>query len=168
MALVGYRIPDNGVLVIGNPIIQILKVESTTDMVPGRWCVKGTNDDDVSSTDSPTGESAPAKVVGFLGWANGEPATDTPDTRDTAYATGAYASVLCGANFALMAVLSAVSGTKGELLTTGENGMLTGLVSPGDPGGVNANWAQTVAFAVLDATTDASTTITRAVCRSLI
>ncbi len=168
MAYKGYRSPDNSILVAGNPLVQILKVGGhITNAKPGRWVAKlsGGSDDDIQVIDGKTASEPPTQMIGFLGWNNGEPAPDTPDTRDTAYASGAYASVLCGGNFALMAVLSGVSGTKGQHLTAGESGMLTGMVTPG---AASANVAQTYAFAILDETKDASLVVGRAVIRSLI
>lgn len=162
----GVKKPSNKIVERGDPQVQELKlVGSATNAYPGAWVIRDTADDDVSVTDSPTSTSVPAKVVGWLGYLQGN-ADDMPVTVDTAWAVGDRVPVLNGGGFYLVARLSNKSVTKGEYLTTGQCGMLTGIVSPGGP--VVYNDAQRFAIAVAEETVDASATIKDVVVRSLI
>lgn len=90
MAYFGYTRPANKIVVAGNPLVQELKVETATNMFPGRLVKKGTNDDDVVVVAADTDG-----IVGVLGWEQAHQ-VHRPDTVTTIYAASAQAPVLSG------------------------------------------------------------------------
>jgi len=118
MAYSGFRKPNNKIVVAGNPLVQELKVETATNMYPGRLVKKGTNDDDIvvcGATDKP---------IGFLGYEQSH-AAYRPTNVDTAYSAGDRAPVLCGGNFVVVARLAnGENVSKGDWLVPAANGEL--------------------------------------------
>lgn len=88
-----FTIPSGRKVVIaGNPVIEELNVEVTTNVKPGRLVKKGTDADDVvvvaAATDKPSG---------WVGWdAEGAHPSVSPATRDTAYAADKKAPIWYG------------------------------------------------------------------------
>lgn len=118
MKMVGFLKPDNKILVAGNPLVQELKVETATNMYPGRLVKKGTNDDDIVVG------TAGADVIGFLGYEQCRD-SDKPANVDTAYAAGAWAPVLSGGGFIIVARLAnGENVSKGARLVAAANGEL--------------------------------------------
>jgi len=118
MAFSGWKKPDNKIVVAGSPLVQELKVETATNMYPGRLVKKGTNDDDIvvcGASDMP---------IGWLGYEH-TAAPYRPSTVDTAYSANDRAAVLCGGGFVLVARLaSGENVSKGDLLVPAANGEL--------------------------------------------
>jgi hypothetical protein len=119
MADSGYKTPSNAILVAGTPLKQTLKVETATNMYPGRLIKKGTNDDDIVVC------GANEKAIGWLGY---EQTTKKyrPATVDTIYAQNDQAVVLNGSGFVIVARLAnGQNVVKGEKLAVAANGELT-------------------------------------------
>lgn len=122
MADVGYGPkPTNKIIVAGQPLHQILKVETATDVYPGRLVKKGTNDDDIVVN------TAAGAAVGWAGY------EDTikkhrPATVDTIYLQNAQISVEHGGGFIIVASLQAGTGAiaKGALMRAMAAGELSG------------------------------------------
>jgi hypothetical protein len=81
-----------GVVIAGNPVIEELNVEVTTNVKPGRLVKKGTDADDVIAMAAVTD-----KPAGWVGWdAEGAHPSTSPATRDTAYAADKKAPIWYG------------------------------------------------------------------------
>jgi hypothetical protein len=114
----GFRKPNNKIVVAGEPLVQELKVETATNMYPGRLVKKGTNDDDIvvaGATDTP---------IGWLGYEHAHP-DYRPNTPDTAYSANDRAPVLNGDIIIVGRLASGQNVAKGALLTVAANGELT-------------------------------------------
>lgn len=120
MVYTGHIKPINTIVAAGNPLVQELKVETDTNMYPGRLVQKGTGDDDIIVSDSAVGDD----LVGWLGFEQTAPVF-RPSTPDTIYVADAQAAVLNGGGFIIVACL-ATSQTiaKGEALTSAAAGMV--------------------------------------------
>jgi len=112
--------PTNKIIVSGTPLTQILKVETATNMYPGRLVIQGTNDDDVTVGGA---YALNSMAVGWLGY------EDTikkhrPATVDTIYLQDAQVAVHNGGGFVIVAALQASQGTlkKGDALVMGTAG----------------------------------------------
>lgn len=124
MAYSGYQKPTNKILVAGNPLKQELKVETATNMYPGRLVTKGTNDDDIIVN------TASTAVIGWLGYEQITNPGFQPDTVDTIYAANAQAPVLSGGNFVIVGRLaSGQSVAKDAKLIAAAAGELTAAVN---------------------------------------
>jgi hypothetical protein len=164
----GVRQPTNRIVERGDPNIQELKLEiASGDAVPGRWCVKGTNDDDIQIKDGNTGQSAHTEVVGFLGFEHTK-AADQPSAMTTAYAVGDEIAVINGPGTYILAWLSLVSAGKGELLTAGHSGMLTVLATAGQAVANNTAQLYPVAKAMETVAAAAANGVQRCVVELLI
>ena len=120
MADAGYTKPSNQILVAGQPLVQILKVETATNMYPGRLVKKGTTDGDIVVCGA--GEAA----IGWLGYLH-TIKKYRPDTVDTAYSANDHAAVLHGGGFVVVGRLAnGQNVSKGDRLTTAANGELSG------------------------------------------
>lgn len=113
--------PTNKIIVAGQPLTQILEVESASSMYPGRLVKKGTGDHDAVVG------TASIENIGWLGY------EDTikkhrPATVDTIYLINAQAAVHSGGGFVIVASLvgTAAAITKGQLLKGVAGGELTG------------------------------------------
>lgn len=116
MAYTGNVKPVNRVVIAGEPDSRQYKVGGTvTEMKPGRLVTTGTNDDDIiiGSTTLPP--------MGFLGYEQTH-ANYKPDSVDTAYASGDWASVLNGPIIINAYVSEAIN--KGDLLCPDADGKL--------------------------------------------
>lgn len=112
MAYIGVQRGNNSIVVGGHPLVQHLKVETATNMYPGRLVKKGTNDDDVVLNNSASGS---------IGWLGYEQTNDQyrPADEDTIYVAGDQAAVLNGGGFiidALAVDTSANTIAKGDAL----------------------------------------------------
>jgi hypothetical protein len=127
MSYLGVRIPSNKVVFGGNPLKVIQKVETATNMYPGRLVVKGTNDDDVVVSD---GLKAPE------GWLDFD-ATDPnyiPADITTLYAANDQAKVVSGNCFVYMpsGLATGTTATKNDVLLSWTNGQVVpGVVMGG-------------------------------------
>lgn len=101
--------------------MQTKKVETVTNMYPGRLVKKGTNDDDVV-----VGAAATDKVYGWLSYEH-TAKNWRPTTIDTIYVANDQVTVVNGAGIILLAFLELGTTTvKGDFLTCGAIGGLTG------------------------------------------
>lgn len=114
--------PTNKIIVAGQPLTQILKVEVAANMYPGRLVIQGTNDDDVTVAGT---FAINSMAVGWLGY------EDTikkhrPATVDTIYLIDAQVAVHNGGGFVIVGALAASQGTlkKGDALVMAANGTL--------------------------------------------
>lgn len=118
MAYSGFRKPNNKIVVAGNPLVQELKVETATNMYPGRLVKKGTNDDDVVVN------TAAGTAVGWLGYEQSH-ADYRPADVDTAYNAGDRVPVVNGGGFVVVGRLATgETVNKGDLLVAAANGEL--------------------------------------------
>ena len=113
--------PTGAIVVDGkNKTVSTKKVETVTNVYPGRLLMRGTNDDDVVVSDGST--AAPCGWAGYL---------DTtkkyrPATIATIYVQNDLIAQINGPGMRLMAKLDLGSTvTVGMLLTAGQNGCLT-------------------------------------------
>ncbi len=116
--------PTNKIVVAGEPLVQIMEVETAgTNMLPGRLVVKGTGDHDAAAAGAPA-IKAWVKVIGWLGYEH-TIKKHRPATVDTVYATAAQAAVLSGGGFVIVASLPAGQTiVKGDKLIPAANGQL--------------------------------------------
>lgn len=111
--------PTNKIIVAGQPLTQILKVETATTVYPGRLLVRGTADDDVV-----TGTVNGA----VIGWAGYEDTIKKhrPATVDTIYLINAQIAVHSGGGFVIVGSLAnGQNVTKGARLCAAAAGELT-------------------------------------------
>jgi hypothetical protein len=126
MAYSGINPPNNMIVAGGNPLIQELKIETAANCYPGRFVIKGTNDDDVVAGDGV------AQPVGVLGYEQCNPAF-RPDDIDHIYTIAAKAPVLKGPAFIHSPVGLAVGtyAKKGDFLLSWSAGKVVPAVSVG-------------------------------------
>jgi len=102
--------------------MQTKKVETATEMYPGRLVKKGTNDDDVV-----VGAAATDQVYGWLSYEH-TAKNYRPATIDTIYLINDQVTVVNGPGIILLAFIElGATITKGEFLTCGALGGLTGM-----------------------------------------
>jgi hypothetical protein len=131
MAYTGVRAPSNGVLAQGEPLAQILKVETATSMYPGRWVTRGTNNDDMIV--GALGKAA----IGWLGYDNAPNQYKDTHTQDTIYTASDMVEIWYGGKFCVVASLAAgFNVSKGDNLVGWASGELAGPVVRGDAGSV--------------------------------
>jgi hypothetical protein len=119
MAYSGVVKPNNKIVAGGNPLVQELKIETATNMYPGRLVKKGTNDDDIVVN------TAGGNALGWLGYEQTNPVF-MPTDVDTIYAQNDMAAVLNGGHFYVVGRLaSGQNVTKGTPLVGAANGELT-------------------------------------------
>lgn len=117
------KTPTGKIVVLGDPLVDECKVETATNMYPGRLVKKGTNDDDVVVC------GAGEKPTGWLGYEHA-PSPDRPATVDTAYGAGDWVPVLYGGHFVINARLAnGQSVARGAWLVPAANGELTAASS---------------------------------------
>lgn len=123
MTYSGFRKPANGIIAAGIPhLVQDLKVETATNMYPGRWVTKGTNDDDIVVA---TAATAPIGMLGYEDAAEPYKPTD----EDTAYGAGDWAPVLSGKGIVGVGSLTkGVKANKGDRLMVLAAGQLVPVV----------------------------------------
>jgi len=129
MAYTGVRAPSHGIIAQGDPPHQILKVETATNMYPGRWVTKGTNGDDiiVGALDK--------NPVGWLGYERTPNQYLDGHSEDTIYTASDKVAVYYGGRFCIVASLAAgFSVYKGDGLVNWSDGQLAGPCEPGDGG----------------------------------
>jgi len=153
MADVGYGPkPTNKIIVAGQPLTQILKVMTATDVYPGRLVKKGTNDDDIV-VNSEAGD-----CIGWAGYEN-TIKKHRPATVDTVYLINAQIAVEHGGHFVIVGrLISGASVAKGD--------RLVGSGSAGELSGGTVDAAGFVAIA--EETVDASAAAADIMVRSLI
>jgi len=175
MAYTGFKKPNNKIVAAGEPLVQELKVETATNMYPGRLVKKGTNDDDIVVN------TASGMPVGWLGYEQTNPQYK-PANVDTAYAANDYAAVLNGGGFVIVGRLaSGESVNKGDLLVPAANGELqeadtleiasgsttvTSTAANGDI--ITGHYGDAPVVAVAEETVDASAAAKDIMVRSLI
>lgn len=119
MTYMGVETPTNKIIAGGRPLTQELKVETATNMYPGRLVTKGTNADDIIVN------TASTSPIGWLGYESTNPVF-MPDTVDTIYVINSQAAVHSGGNFFVVGRLaSGQNVTKGAKLIPAANGELT-------------------------------------------
>jgi len=110
--------PSNGVIVQGNPMVDHRKVETATNVIPGRLAKKGTADHQIvvcGASDNP---------VGWVGYEYAH-ASYQPADRSTAYAADAMAPIYFGGGFIVLAsIASGNNVTWGMRLKPAANGQL--------------------------------------------
>ena len=137
--MVGFRKPNNAIVVAGNPIVQELEVRTATNCVPGRLVERDTTDSQVKVG------TATGNVIGWLGY---EQASKQyrPASISTAYAANAQAPVLSGGGFVMLGRLaSGQNVSKGVRLVAAANGEVTAASALAVPSGattVTSNAAQ--------------------------
>jgi ribosomal protein S11 len=110
--------PTNAIS-MGNPLVQELQVEVTTNVIPGRHVKKGTADKDIVVGD------ASGNSVGWVGYEQASPEFK-PLNKATAFAATSMAPVMNGGNFYVIARLaSGQNVVKGQPLTFAANGEVT-------------------------------------------
>lgn len=122
MAYSGVVKPTNKIVAGGTPLVQELKVETATNMYPGRLVKRGTNDDDiVVNTEG-------GNALGWLGYEQTNPVF-MPTDVDTIYAQNDMVAVLNGGHFYVVGRLaSGQNVTKGTPLVGAANGELAAAV----------------------------------------
>ena len=121
--------PANAIVASGQPKIQYLYVETASEMYPGRFVKKGTNDNDIDVC------GAGGKSIGVLGY---EQASKKyrPTNKLTAYGAGDYAPVLTGPGVVvLLEVANGQTIVKGDKLVVAANGMVALASAAAPPSG---------------------------------
>lgn len=119
MSNLGLRKPINKILVGGSPLVIEQKVETATNMYPGRLVIKGTNDDDVVIS------GAGGICTGWLGYEQGN-AEDLPDDVNSIYTINKKAPVLLGGGFLIVGYLAqSQTIVKGDRLVAAAGGMVS-------------------------------------------
>lgn len=154
MAYMGVEKPTNKIIAGGTPLTQELKVETATNMYPGRLVKKGTNADDIVVNDSTTA------FIGWLGYEGTNPVF-RPDTVDTIYTINSQAAVHNGGGFYVVASLaSGQSVAKGAKLIPTAAGEVKAATT--------ADASTNIVVAIAEQTVNASGAAADIVVRSLI
>lgn len=126
MAYSGVNPPNNMICFDGFPLVQELKIETATNMYPGRFVIKGTNDDDVIVADGVT------QPIGVLGYEQCNPAM-RPDSITGIYTAGAFAPVIKGPTFIKSPSGLALGGSaaKGDYLISWSDGKVLPAIEVG-------------------------------------
>jgi hypothetical protein len=130
MAYSGFQPPNNQIVVAGDPTVQELKIETATNCKPGRFVMRGTNDDDIVVCN---GLKPP---IGLLGYEQAHPSFK-PDTRAGLYAANAMAPVLNGDFTAISpgGLAAGTVGKKSEVLVSWSDGLaVPGIILGGRVG----------------------------------
>lgn len=156
MAYSGYQKPTNKIVVAGKYNTQELKVETATNMYPGRLVTKGTNDDDIIVN------TASTAVIGWLGYEDTNPVF-RPDTVDTIYTINSQASVITGPGVVVVGRLaSGQSVAKDAKLKAAASGELTAI------GAEDLDASANFVVAIAEETVNASGAAADIMVRSLI
>jgi hypothetical protein len=124
MSFLGIRKPGNAILAAGTPMVTQKKVETATNMYPGRLVKKGTNDDDVVVN------TAAGACYGWLGYEQCMDAASMPADVDTIYEANAQAPVLFGGHFVVVGCLTTSQTiVAGDRLVAAANGMVQKAVA---------------------------------------
>lgn len=124
MAQLGFTKPNNDVIQGEPPFTEYLKVETATEMNPGRLVKKGTTDYDVVVV-----AAAIDRSIGWLGYGKAH-ASFKPTNRDTAYAANDEVPVHVGSGFRVRATLITGNNVvKGARLVPAANGKLAAAIA---------------------------------------
>lgn len=126
MAYSGVNPPNNLIAFGGAPSIQELKIETATNMYPGRFVIKGTNDDDIKVADGIT------QPIGVLGYEQCNPVFK-PDSITGIYTVNYMAPVLKGQTYIKSPSGLALGGsaTKGDFLISWSDGKVLPAIEVG-------------------------------------
>lgn len=142
--------PNNQIVLDSKGLhVQTKKVETATNVYPGRLVMKGTNDDDIVVCDGTEGAA--------IGWAGYEQTAKKyrPATVDTIYEANDQITVINGPGILLVGRLaSGQNVTKGARLMVAANGELSG-------GTVGTNEIVAIAEESVNATSGAADIIVR-------
>lgn len=120
MSFLGIRKPGNAILAAGTPLVTQKKVETATNMYPGRLVKKGTAVDDVVVN------TAAGACYGWLGYEQCMDAGSMPADVDTIYEADAQAPVLFGGGFVIVGCLTTSQTiVAGDRLVAAANGALS-------------------------------------------
>lgn len=156
MVYMGVEKPTNKIIAGGEPLKQELKVETATNMYPGRLVTKGTNPDDIIVC------TAATPAIGWLGYEQTNPVF-RPDTVDTIYAANAQAAVHNGGHFYVVASLAQGQNvTKDAKLIAAAAGQVTAATNDTLDASTND------IIAIAEQSVDASSAAADIVVRSLI
>jgi hypothetical protein len=109
----GPKVATNKIVSGGVPSVEILKVETATNMYPGRLVKMGTNDDDIVLNNDPSNNA-----LGWLGYEH-TPDQYRPATISTIYVAADQVAVLSGGGFYIKTLAVDTSGnviSKGNVL----------------------------------------------------
>jgi hypothetical protein len=118
--------PTNKIVVAGQPLLQVMEVETGTNMYAGRLVKKGTGDHDAVVVTAGTDD-----ILGWLGYEHTHKKY-RPEYLTTIYTAADQAVILNGGHFRIMAkLLSGQTIIKGEKLTGAAAGCVTSLTIGG-------------------------------------
>lgn len=120
MVDIGLKRPDNAIVERGEPLIWNAKLETATNVYPGRLLKKDTTDADVEVC------AAEDTAVGWAGYEDTLSLYQNAN-EDTVYEANDRISVLCGGHFIIVGSVIASSNTvtKGKTLYASTAGQLT-------------------------------------------
>lgn len=119
--------PSNKIVVYGNPRVSEYNVETATNMYPGRFIQKGTNEDDMIVGDI-------GNASGILGFEHCN-STDRPATVDTIYVINTDAPAMFGGDYGVVGSLATPHiVAKGDHVANWADGQCMGPVEAGDGG----------------------------------
>ncbi|MEA1908558.1 MAG: hypothetical protein U9N43_05950, partial [Euryarchaeota archaeon] len=98
MAYTGVQRPTNKIVANGSPLIQELRVQTATNMYPGRLVKAGSSVDEIVVNDASTNTT----IIGFIGFEQTNP-NYRPSTIDTIQVIEDQVSVLNGGGFTILA-----------------------------------------------------------------
>jgi hypothetical protein len=139
MADEGYGKPSNSIVVAGEPVIQTMKVETATNMYPGRFVIKGTNSDDAIVA------TAGSAALGILGYEH-TIKKHRPATVDTIYLQNAQVAILSGPGVVVVGSLAdSQTIVKGDRLIVAAAGEVAKASAAAAAAGATAVTAHTAA-----------------------
>lgn len=99
--------PTNKIVAAGEPLVEEARVETVTNVYPGRLLIQGTNVDDIKVAADVSGN--------FVGWAGFEHTAPAyrPSTIATIYVADDKISVLKGGGFVILASAGGALASKG-------------------------------------------------------
>ena len=115
----GVQRPTNKIVASGTPLVQELRVQTATNMYPGRLVIAGTTTDEII-----VNTGATTNAYGFIGYEQTNP-NFRPSTIDTIQVIGDQVAVLNGGGFTILAGYSGGAVAKGDELTGAADGKVT-------------------------------------------
>lgn len=138
MAYTGVQRPTNKIVASGTPLVQELRVQTASEMYPGRLVKAGTTTDEMVVNDASTNTT----ILGWLGFEHTAPVY-RPSTIDTIHVIEDQASVLNGGGFTILAAATGGGAiVKGTPLAPAANGYVQAMRLADMNVGVHVGYAE--------------------------
>lgn len=133
----GVQRPTNKIVASGTPLVQELRVQTASEMYPGRLVKTGTTTDEIVVNDASTNTT----VLGWIGYEQTNP-NYRPSTPTTIHVIEDQTTVLNGSGFTILADAASGAIAKGNPLTGAAAGKVTAMALADMDVGVLVGYAE--------------------------